>query len=548
MNPQPRNSTTRKNHRAVATLAVVAVSAVSALTAIADDSKEHGQNGQQITGVGSANCCPTVPSDNRFAPGFTPILTAQGIDALENPSGATQRFGYIGTDTRTEPDENTYLVLDHNPGGPTSGYDYGRHFLFQGHENRGNQAYITRINLDVANPDHRITDMTSGANGTTGFNAIDGSSWNPFTQALLFTQENGNTGGVIEMRPDWDSSTGQGKGLRTLYGSIGRGGFEGIHTDDMGNILIIEDAGGTTLASNVNSGAFAKNPNSFVYRFVPNNPRDLTHGTLQALQVSIKGQPVKFVPVDSANPTGDVLGANQLALHTVGASYPVRWVTVHDTNTMGTAPFDANAAAKAAGATPFKRPENAQFVPGTKFQSFIFDITGDTDTRASSQPALAARGSWGGLFRVDLNSNRNTGVITYIVNGDANHPSFDNLAFLDQATLLAAEDRGDTLHDQLNKLDSIWAYHIDRRVNNITATRFVALGQDRMAAAGDEDNEPTGLHYSDGDTSIKGLLGAKPVDRNRGQLFFTQQHGENNLFEVVTAGATKARDDGDADE
>ena len=90
--------------------------------------------------------------------------------------------------TRTEPDENTYLILDHNPGGPTDGYDYGRHFLFQGHENSGDLAYITRINLDVSNPDHRVTLLTPpGDDGLTHFNSIDGSCWNPFTQTLLFT-------------------------------------------------------------------------------------------------------------------------------------------------------------------------------------------------------------------------------------------------------------------------------------------------------------------------------------------------------------------------
>src|SRR5262249_51453256 len=159
-------------------------------------------------------------------------------------------------------DENTYLVLDHNPGGPTPGYEYGRHFLFQGHENANNLAYITRINLDVVNPDHRITLLTPvGNNNLTGFSSIDGSCWNPFSKTLLFTQEASTAGGVIEMGADFDPSTGAGAGLRTLYGSIGHGGFEGIHPDDQGNLLIIEDVGGTTVSS-------GRNPNSFVYRFV----------------------------------------------------------------------------------------------------------------------------------------------------------------------------------------------------------------------------------------------------------------------------------------
>ena len=82
-------------------------------------------------------------------------------------------------------------------------------------------------------------------------------------RTLLFTQEAGTIGGVIEMGADFDPNTGGGAGLRTLYGSLGRGGYEGIHPDDWGNIWIVEDVGGTLVLNN------GKNPNSFVYRFVP---------------------------------------------------------------------------------------------------------------------------------------------------------------------------------------------------------------------------------------------------------------------------------------
>ena len=59
---------------------------------------------------------------------------------------------------------------------------------------------------------------------------------------------------------------------------------------------------------------------------------------------------------------------------------------------------------KLLGATPFKRPENGQFQPGSHFRTFFFVITGDTDNRAGIQPELAARGAWGGIFRVDLDA------------------------------------------------------------------------------------------------------------------------------------------------
>ena len=409
-----------------------------------------------------------VPSGNHrmghpptiVAPGFSLRKVAEGSDPLENPTGIITKFGFLNDSppqtvepTKTEPDENTYLVFHHNPGGPTAGFDYGRHFLFQGHENAGNRAYITRINLDVHDQAHRISLLTPlGADGMTHFNAIDGSTWNPFTRTLLFTQEAGAAGGVIELTTTWPAV------IRTLDGILGKAGYEGIHPDDHGNLLIIEDTGGVSVPVdplNPASPKAAKLPNSFIYRFVPKNRTDLSAGgKLQALQVTINGQPLKFVPIDSAHPTGDVFSLNQLLLHTPGTAWPVRWVTVHDTAIDGTSAFDSNALAKAAGATPFKRPENAQFLPGSDFNTFFFDPTGDTNSNSGNNPDLAARGAWGSIFRVDLPSFSEHGLISIFVLGDKDHSSFDNLTFDHTQTLLAAEDRGDGLHKQLNLLDS----------------------------------------------------------------------------------------------
>jgi Alkaline phosphatase PhoX len=529
---------TRKNSLQAKSCSVVAVSIALAAMAVSNAAADNVRVFNKIiSGVPAAN--PEVITDNVLSPEFAPGLVAEGGDLLENPSSLITRFGNLSDGSRTEPDENTYLILDHNPGGPTEGYDYGRHFIFQGHEmpnGNTNRAYLTRINLDVAHPDHRITLMTPGdANGLTGFNSIDGSTWNPFSRTLLFTQEDGPIGGVIEMGADFDPNTGGGAGLRTLYGSLGRGGYEGIHPDDRGNVLIVEDVGGTTVPQGTIPGEFGRNPNSFIYRFVPTDPADLTQGKLQALQVSINGRAVVFVPFSMEHPTGDVLSENQRLLHMVGESWPVQWITIHDTAVDGTGAFDANAAAKLLGATPFKRPENGQFQPGSSFRTFFFVVTGDTDNRAGIQPELAERGAWGGIFRVDLSANRDTGHISLVVLGDADHASFDNITFVDDRdTILVTEDRGDTLHDQLNKLDSIWAYKLNQHgPDRSVAARFVALGEDRMAPiATEEDNEPTGLHMSEGDSTIDGLIGTREFSKDRARLFFTQQHGENNLFEV----------------
>ena len=481
-------------------------------------------------GVPAANPRVGHP-DNILPDGFTLQEIARGTDPLENPSGVITKFGLLSDGTFTEPDINTYLVLDHNPGGPTANYDYGRRFLFQGHENANDLAYITRINLDVDDPAHRITLLTPvGSDGKTHFNRIDGSVWNPFTKTLLFTQENGNVGGVIEISGDWPPNP------HTLHGILGQGGYEGIHPDNRGNLYIAEDVGGTSVSINPNDATanpkVARNPNSFVYRFVPNDPTDLSEGgKLQALQVLIDGSPLVFVPVNGAHPFGDVFSANQLKLHTLGSFWPATWVTIHDTDINGTAPFDANAAAKAAGATPFKRPENLQFLPGSGFNTFFFTATGDTDQRAGNVAALAARGAWGSLFRVDFPGGRDTGTISIFALGDQDHAGFDNVAFFGAGTLLAAEDRGDTMHDQMNRLDSVWAY--DVRKPGADPVRFIALGRDSTSeTVQHEDNEPTGIIYSDGAASIQSLLG-KPVNPTRGRLFFTQQHGDNVLWEVL---------------
>lgn len=495
-------------------------------------------------GVADANPRAGHPS-TIVAPGYELAVIAQGSDVLENPSGVITRFGYLNDfppqtveATKTEADENTYLVLDHNPGGPTRGYDYGRRFLFQGHENGGGLAYVTRINLDVTDPLHRITLLTPvGADGLTHFGSIDGSTWDPISRTLLFTQEAGSNGGVLELSADWPANA------HALDGVIGKGGFEGIHPDDRGNILLIEDAGGKSVnvvPGDATSPKAAKQPNSFVYRFVPNDPRHLAAGgKLQALQVTIKGTPVTFHAND---PSGDVFSTAQLDLHTPGTSWPVKWVTVHDTAVDGTASFDANAAAKAAGATPFKRPENAQFQPGFGFSTFFFDPTGDTNADSGNQPALATRGAWGSIFRVDLDCTGNAGEISLVFLGDKTHNSFDNLAFVDPFTLLAAEDRGDGLHKQLDTLDSIWAFDV---FGDPSPRRFVALGRDEAsekdAALGDAgtpgyqnegDNEPTGVHFSDGNPYLWGMQGMLQ-NPFRTRWFFTQQHGENRVYEVL---------------
>src|SRR6185437_4265974 len=84
---------------------------------------------------------------------------------------------------------------------------------------------------------------------------------------LLFTQEGdgSSSGGVWQATPNYPST------VNNLQGIMGRGGYEGIQADSDGNIWIVEDLGGSTVAG-------ARLPNSFVYRFIPKNKHDLTRG------------------------------------------------------------------------------------------------------------------------------------------------------------------------------------------------------------------------------------------------------------------------------
>ncbi|HKA20123.1 MAG TPA: alkaline phosphatase PhoX [Blastocatellia bacterium] len=524
------------------TLSVIAISILVAINAPARNSV--------LTSVSNANPRSGHP-DTQLAKGFELVKIAEGSDPIENPSGVITNFGLLNDfppqaieRTRTEPDENTYIVFDSNPGGPAPDFDYGRHFLYQGHENANNLAYITRINLDVEDPLHRITLLTpTNAAGKTGFNSIDGSTWDPFTRTLLFAQEAGfPTGGVIEVTPDWPPTATR------MDGIIGSSSYEGVHPDKNGNILLVEDSGGTSvnvIRGDSTSPVAARQPNSFIYLFVPNDRHNLSKGgRLLAMQVQIGRKPLTFHSNDAV---GDVFADEQLKLYSPGTLWPFGWVTLHDTDVDGTAPFNANALAKAFGATPFKRPENAAFQPGSDFTTFFFTATGDTNANSGNQPELAARGAWGAIFRVDLTSPRlSGGFISLAFLGDRDHAAFDNLAFADPDTLIVAEDRGDTLHRQLNILDSAWAYTVpSSRVGQSPARRLIALGRDTesevdagLLDAGtsgfqnDGDNEVTGVHVSDGANSTDRLVG-NILNVVETRWFFTQQHGKNTVYQII---------------
>jgi hypothetical protein len=518
--------------------------------------------GLSLTPVPDANPKAVgVPAPNVLSPELIETIVAQGSNKLENPSALTSYYGYDNDGplvpvpgdlpsatpahkveaTKTEPDKNTYLILEHQHGAD-SHYDYGTHFLYQGHElGDGGKGYITRINLD-ADGAHRVTLLAdTDVNGAT-LPTIDGSTWYPFSHELLFTSESGSNASILQATPDFPST------VEDISGIVGRAAYEGVQADWQGRIMLVEDSGG----KNGTSNPHARQPNSFIYRFVPYSPADLKlGGKLQVLQVKSKAHsgPIVF----GSDPDADITSQDTRDLRTYGLLFQTKWVTIHDTAVQGTTPFDANAFAKSMGGTPFKRPENGQFRPGTGFTEFIFDETGDTNALTEAGSDL---GGFGSIFR--LRTIGNEGVLSLVYKGDLVHNSFDNCAFWNEDKVVFVEDAGDTLHAQRNGLDSAWLIDLNKNYANPAnqPVRILAEGRDASATLDSQfggqpgfqnegDNEITGWHESDGDPGVHGLLGAKiPTPfRNGWRLFFTQQHGDNNTWEILRADDNDDRDD-----
>ena len=508
----------------------------------------------ELTGVPAAN--PKVVGVNSprvLSPELTGVVRAQGSTPVENPTASVRYYGYLNDHpnmmpalgsnveaTKTEPDKNTYLIL-HDQTGADPSYEYGTHFLFQGHE-LGSPGSLTRINLD-ADAAHRVTVLANfEKDGITPLPTIDGSTWYPWSDRLLLSQEgNGSTSGGI-----WQATADFPSVVENLLGVFGRGGYEAIQADDDGNIWLVEDIGGSTVAR-------ARLPNSFVYRLVPKNRHDLTQGgKLQALQVislASPGQPIAFQTASALTP--DIKD-----LHTYGKVFSTTWVTVHDTDVDGFAAFNANALAKTRKATPFKRPENGQFRPGTSFREFFFDETGDTSAGSTAIPDHGGYGSIMKLTQADPSAS--TGNLRLFFKSDLEHAAFDNCAFWDEDHVVFVEDRGDTLHTQGNALDSGWMFDVRVDYANPASkpVRILAQGRDPSATIdsglqgtpgfqNDGDNEITGFHVSDGDPSPHGLLGAKrPRPFEDGwRVFYNGQHGDNVTFEIVRTPGGRDEDD-----
>ena len=534
-------------------LAGTAGLAVVAFVAATSASPPHEPD---LSNVASANTRSAgyAPS-SKFSVELAGQVIAQGATPLENPTSLTGFYGYqndvisAGDPTKpqmvptqgvnneaqkTEPDENTYLSFKNALHGADPNYYYGKRFLYQGHEaavsvNGVKQGLITRINLD-GDPAHRVTLLATTDSSGAAINTIDGSGWDPWAGKLIFTTENANAP-TYSATPDYPST------VTDVSGALGRGGYEGVSLDSEGNVMILEDQSGANKGNTT-----AKVPNSFLFRYVPDSPDDLTNGKLQVLQVLNN---VTHQPITQTTQT-PLHSADQVALHVYGSSFDANWVTIHDTAN-GHTPFNANTLAKAADGTPFKRPENGRFRPGTGFREFYFDETGDTN---ATSPENENEGGWCSVFKLSQSRpGASSARLSIFYRCDGTRAGFDNTAFLSHDLVTFVEDAGDGLHGQRNALDSGWVFDVTQDYSDPSnqPVRWLAEGRDPSAtidaAAGgfgrnDGDNEITGTDVSDGETTVNGLLGAKNphlFQDKDWRFFYTEQHGDNRTYEVVPA-------------
>ena len=402
-----------------------------------------------------------MPSANPKRCGYAPIsqlspelrqsIAAQGSTPLENPSGIVGWYGYendapspdnpalpqfvpaTGSTTeaqKTEPDKNTYLVLK-NQHGPTPTTTTAR----------TSSTRVTRAaspgahHADQPRRRQRAPRHAAGDAGHPGQPAppIDGSTWDPWAQRLLFTTENPSA-------PTYAATLGVPSQVEDVSGALGRGGYEGIQDDSDGDIWIVEDIGGSN-----KPGTTAKRPNSFLYRYVPSRPGDLHNGRLQVLQVlNQAGAPVTFESQAAVNaPTRSRSHLRPELQHEVDHDprhRRRRHRAVQREHARQGGPRDA---VQAAGERPFR--------PGSKFGEFFFDETGDTNVTSAENgdPVTGAGGAAAGR-------RSSSSASAAAPPAPASCPSFyegnesvaglDNVAFLSRNLISFVEDAGDGLH------------------------------------------------------------------------------------------------------
>jgi uncharacterized protein len=295
-----------------------------------------------------------------------------------------------------------------------------------------------------------VTDLVTGTTKMlvqrNDWGSLDGIAWTPWGTLLI--AEERSAGKVWELDP-------QTLALNPRP-ALGLKSHEGMRVDPQGNVYGISET----------------SP-GFIFRFVPDARGDLSSGQLYALEV--------------VNPTGDRVGE-------------AVWVPLDRTAVQ----VDANAAALAAGATGYNRPEDVEIATSTGNNRgganvLYVALTGPSNPVDNRVIAIDLREPEGG------SDHATAFVYDYVkwgvnaVQGDFEMP--DNLALDRSGNLYITEDPGTASNTRRG--DDIWVATPPKGPPHQAAASVV-----RFASLTDCNAEPTGIYF----------------DLNRNTLFVHAQH------------------------
>jgi len=361
-----------------------------------------------------------------------------------------------------------------------TGSDAGR-YLYRTHETAGSAAVT-------------VTDLRTGATKMLAQRAdwerFDGIVWTPWGTILADEEVNSATfkdpevpqaqaGLVYEFFLDpkdptkLDKRKGGGDGIAPRP-AIGSKSHEGMRFDPQGNLYSISET----------------NP-GYIYRFVPDTGNNLSKGQLYALKVT--------------GPTGDRTGE-------------ALWAPLDRTSVQ----VNANAAATAAGATGYDRPEDVE----------IATSTGNVGTASGSNTlyvSVTAPPTDNRVLGIDLREPTSTGdhatafVYDYVrpgLNTDAQFQWPDNLALDPNNNLYITEDKPDGQAQAENSGDDIWVALRPQQPHD-PAQKVL-----RFASLTDCVAEPTGIYFK---------MTAKNTGDSNQTLFVNVQHRGGDTLDKAVA-------------
>ena len=134
-------------------------------------------------------------------------------------------------------------------------------------------------------------------------------------------------------------------------------------------------------------------------------------------------------------------------LHTYGKVFTTHWVTIHDTDTDGTTPYDANAP-REDGARDALQAARERAVPA-RLRTSASSFSTRRETPTSNTQAGIAYGGFGSVMKLTYAPGSNDGTLAlfYLRQLPAFRVRF-NVAFADDHRVVFVEDAGDTLHTQ----------------------------------------------------------------------------------------------------